>query len=69
MMNKEALNDVAASIEGIIDEVEIILGRIDDCGLDKYDYELVKDGMLRCLQILDMAFDKVEFAKTEEGEH
>lgn len=69
MMNKEALNDVAASIEGIIDEVEIILGRIDDCGLDKYDYELVKDGMLSCLQILDMAFDKVEFAKTEEGEH
>lgn len=68
-MNKEALNDVAASIEGIIDEVEIILGRIDDCGLDKYDYELVKDGMLSCLQILDMAFDKVEFAKTEEGEH
>lgn len=61
-MNKEALNDVAASIEGIIDEVEIILGRIDDCGLDKYDYELVKDGMLSCLQILDMAFDKVEFA-------
>lgn len=68
-MNKEALNDVAASIERIIDEVEIILGRIDDCGLDKYDYELVKDGMLSCLQILDMAFDKVEFAKTEEGEH
>lgn len=68
-MNKEALNDVAASIEGIIDEVEIILGRINDCGLDKYDYELVKDGMLSCLQILDMAFDKVEFAKTEEGEH
>lgn len=61
-MNKEALNDVAASIERIIDEVEIILGRIDDCGLDKYDYELVKDGMLSCLQILDMAFDKVEFA-------
>ena len=61
-MNKEALNDVAASIEGIIDEVEIILGRINDCGLDKYDYELVKDGMLSCLQILDMAFDKVEFA-------
>lgn len=61
-MNKEAINGVAASIEGIIDEVEIILGRIDDCGLDKYDYELVKDGMLSCLQILDMAFDKVEFA-------
>lgn len=32
---------------------------------DGYDYKLVKDGMLHCLQILDIAFDVVDLAKDE----
>ncbi len=67
--NKDTLNIVTHSIDVAIDSVGAVLSLLDECGLDKYDYELVKDGMLSCLQILDMAFDKVEFAKTEEGEH
>lgn len=67
--NKDTLDIVTHSIDIAIDSVSTVLGLLDDCGLDKYDYELVKDGMLRCLRILDMAYDKVDFAKDEEGEN
>ncbi len=70
-MNKnkkmEALDTVTRNIDLAIDSVGAVLSFISNCGLDKYDHDLIKDGMLTCLQILDMAFDKVEFAKDEEG--
>lgn len=65
MINKEVLNDVTEGIDIAIDSVGAVLSLLDECGLDKYDYELVKDGMKRCLQILDMAYDRVDFAKDE----
>lgn len=67
--NKDTLNIVTHSIDVAIDSVGTVLGLLDDCGLDKYDYELVKDGMLHCLQILDIAYDRVDFAKDEEEEN
>lgn len=67
--NKKNIDIVTHSIDVAIDSVGTVLGLLDDCGLDKYDYELVKDGMLRCLQILGIAYDKVDFAKDEEEEN
>ena len=67
--NKKNIDIVTHSIDVAIDSVGTVLGLLDDCGLDKYDYELVKDGMLRCLRILGIAYDKVDFAKDEEGEN
>lgn len=67
--NKEALDDVSYQIDLAIDAVRKVLILLDDCGFDKYDYELVKDGTLHCLRILDMAYDKVDFAKDEEEEN
>lgn len=63
--NKDTLDIVTHSIDIAIDSVGTVLDLLDDCELDKYDYELVKGGMLRCLRILGTAYDKVEFAKEE----
>lgn len=63
--NKDTLDIVTHSIDIAIDSVGTVLDLLDDCGLDKYDYELVKGGMLTCLQELNTAYDKVAFAKDE----
>lgn len=63
--NKDTLDIVTHSIDIAIDSVGTVLGLLDDCELDMYDYELVKDGMLTCLQELNIAYDKVAFAKDE----
>lgn len=65
--NKDTLDIVTHSIDVAIDSVGTVLDLLDDCGLVKYDYKLVKDGMLHCLLILDIAFDVVDLAKDEEG--
>lgn len=64
-MDREALNDVSYQIDEATEAVRTVLGLLDDCGLVKYDYKLVKDGMLHCLQIFDIAFDVVDLAKDE----
>mgnify|MGYP000975674146 CR=1 FL=1 len=61
--NKDTLNIVTHSIDVAIDSVGAVLSLLDECGLDKYDYELVKDGMLSCLRRLDMAYDIVDCAE------
>lgn len=64
-MDREALNDVSYQIDEATEAVRTVLGLLDDCGLVKYAYKLVKDGMLHCLQILDIALDVVDLAKDE----
>jgi hypothetical protein len=70
-MNKEtnsnALDIVTHNIVVAIDSVGAVLSLLDECGLDKYDYELVKDGMLSCLLELNLAYDVVALAD-DEGE-
>ena len=61
--NKDTINIVTQSIDVAIDSVGAVLSLLDECGLDKYGYELVKGGMLSCLRILDMDYDKVEFTE------
>lgn len=65
--NEDTLDVVTHSIDVAIDSVGTVLDLLEDCGLDTYDYELVKGGMLHCLLIQGLAYDKVDFAK-DEGE-
>ena len=67
--NKDALDIVTHSIDVAIDSVGAVLSFVVDCGLDESDQDMVKESMLTCLQELNIAYDKVEFSKTEEGEH
>lgn len=61
--NKDTLNIVTHSIDVAIDSVGTVLDLLDECGLNKYDYELVKGGMLSCLRRLDIAYDLIDVAE------
>ena len=62
-LNKDTLNIVTHSIDIAIDSVGTVLSLLDECGLNKHDYELVKDDMLSCLRRLDKAYNIVDFAE------
>lgn len=61
MMNKEALNDVAASIDESIEAMKYALDRIKDCGLDNSEQRMIEDHLRKSMRLLDMAYDFVDF--------
>ena len=61
--NKDTLNIVTHSIDVAIDSVGTVLGLLDECGLNKHDYDLVKGGMLSCLRRLDIAYELIDVAE------
>lgn len=63
MMNKEALYDVAESIDDGIRAVIHALNRIKDCGLVDSEQRLVEDQLRKSRRLLDMAYDLVDFAE------
>ena len=63
MMNKEALNDVAASIDESIEAMKYALGRIKYCGLDDSEQRMIEDHLRKSMRLLDMAYDFVDFAE------
>lgn len=60
-MNKEALSDVAESIDESIEAMKYALGRIKDCGLDNPERRMVEEHLRKGIRLLDMAYDFVDF--------
>lgn len=65
-LDKTAISDVTLTVEGAIESVEIALDRINDCGLDDYELEEAKGYLRKSLQLLDRAYDIVDFAEESE---
>lgn len=65
-LDKTAISDVTLTVEGAIESVEIALDRINDCGLDDYELEEAKGYLRKSLQLLDRAYDIVNFAEETE---
>ena len=63
MMNKEALYDVAESIDEGIRAVIYALNRIKDCGLVDSEQRMIEDHLRKSRRLLDMAYDFVDFAE------
>lgn len=64
-MNKEALNDVAESIDESIEAMRYALNRIKDCGLVDSEQRMIEDHLRKSRRLLDMAYDLVDFADDE----
>lgn len=62
-LDKTAIDDVMLSIEGAIEAIESALDRIEDCELDDYEQEKVKEYLQNGIKILDIAYDIVDFAE------
>lgn len=62
-MNKEALYDVAESIDDGIKAVIYALTRIKDCGLVDSEHRMIEDHLRKSRRLLDMAYDFVDFAE------
>ena len=63
MMNKEALNDVAESIDESIEAMRYALNRIKDCGLVDSEQRMIEDHLRKSMKLLDIAYDFVDFAE------
>lgn len=65
-LNEETINDVTFNISGAISAAEAAVDKIEDCGLNEYDYNIVKDGLLKTLQVLDIVYDIMCLAEEKE---
>lgn len=62
-MNKEALSDVAESIDESIEAMKYALGRIKYCGLDNSERRMIEEHLRKGIRLLDMAYDFVDCAE------
>lgn len=63
MMDKEALGDVIFSIDAAKEIIEVAIGRLEDCGLNKCDKKNVRICFSKTTEILNTTRDVLAFAK------
>lgn len=57
VLDKTAIDDVTFNISGAISAAEAAIERIDDCGLNEHDHNMVKSHLSKILQALDIVYD------------